>query len=187
MIRSIIFLIVFLSYSFSSVGQEPKPDTKLSSLIKLDMGGQGVGLSYEPRLSNKITVVIAGGVGGGYDIAEGFLEVNYGYPAFYFSLTPKYYYNRQRRVDKGKETLLNAGNFIGIRVKYVGANNGGSDLYRNSMLANIHWGIQRALGWHWTFNFHVGAGYAQDIDYNFGTIYPSVDFTFSYVFYNSKK
>ncbi len=187
MIRSIIFLILFSGHFFSSVGQKPTSDTKLSSLIKLDLGGQGIGLSYEPRLSNKMTLVIAGGVGGGYDIAEGSLEVNYGQPALYFSLTPKYYYNRQRRIDKGKETLLNAGNYIGIRVKFAGANYSPFSSYRNSILANLHWGIQRALGQHWTFNFHVGAGYAQDIDFNFGTIYPAIDFTFSYVFYNSKK
>ncbi|TMI65827.1 MAG: hypothetical protein E6H07_07935 [Bacteroidetes bacterium] len=183
MIRSIIFLLLFLAHFFSSAGQEAKSSTKLSSLIKLDLGGQGLGLTYEPRLSDKILLVISGGVGGGYDIAEGFMEINYAYPAMYFSLTPKYYYNRQRRIEKGKGTFLNAGNYIGIRVKYVGAN----EMYRNSMMANLHWGMQRALGQRWTFNFHVGAGYAQDIDYNFGTIYPAVDFAFSYVFYNSKK
>jgi hypothetical protein len=50
------------------------------------------------------------------------------------------------------------------------------------MLANLHWGIQRALGKHWAFNCHAGAGYALDIDYDFGTIYPAIDFKFSYVF-----
>ena len=183
MIRSIILLTLFLGHFFSSAGQESKPGTQLSSLIKLDLGGQGLGLTYEPRLSDKILLDISGGVGPGYDIGEGFLEVNYAYPAMYLSLTPKYYYNRQKRIEKGKESQLNSGNYIGIRIKYVGAN----DYYRNSMLANLHWGMQRALGRRWTFNFHVGGGYAQDIDYNFGTIYPAVDFAFSYVFYNSKK
>jgi len=28
--------------------------------------------------------------------------------------------------------------------------------------------MQRVIAKHWTFIFHVGAGYAQDIDYNFG-------------------
>ena len=185
--RSIILLTLFLSFFISSFGQKSKPSTQLSSLLKLDLGGQGLGLTYEPRLTDKMVLDVSGGIGAGYDIAEGSIELNYAYPALYLSLTPKYYYNRQRRIEKGKETILNSGNYMGARVKYVSANSASPDMYRNSMLVNIHWGMQRALGKRWTFNFHAGAGYAQDIDYNFGTIYPAIDFAFSYVFYNSKK
>lgn len=195
MIKSIIFFTLLACKFLWSFGQDPKSDSTLSSLITLDLGGQGIGLSYVPRLSNKITADISAGVGGGYDIGEGFLEINYAYPAFYFSLTPKYFYNRQKRLDKGKEMLLNSGNYVGLRLKYVTASSKTVDVYgnsalvvyRNSILGNLHWGIQRALGQRWLFNFHVGAGYAQDIDYNFGTIYPALDFKFSYVFFNSKK
>ncbi|HSB92383.1 MAG TPA: hypothetical protein VLC28_04665, partial [Flavitalea sp.] len=56
-----------------------------------------------------------------------------------------------------------------------------SDIIRNSILTNIHWGIQRAIANRWTLNAHVGAGYAQDIDYKFGTVYPAIDFKFSYI------
>ena len=195
MIKSILFLTLFAGQSLWSFGQDPKSDSKLSSFIMLDLGGQGIGLTYESRLSNKMTVDFSAGVGGGHDIGEGFFEINYGYPAFYFSLTPKYFYNRQKRIDKGKETLFNSGNYVGLRLKYVAANsrhvdiygNSSLNVYRNSVLGNIHWGIQRALGQHWLFNFHIGAGYAEDIDYSFGTIYPAIDFKFSYIFFNSKK
>ena len=159
------------------------PGTNLSGLMKLDLGGQGVGLTYEPRLSNKMTADISAGFGGGYEIAEGSLQINYGSPAFYFSFTPKYFYNRRSRIEKGKKTLFNAGNYFGLRIKYVAAN---SD-YNNGILANIHWGLQRPMGRHWAFSSHIGAGYAQDIDYEFGTIYPAVDLKFSYVFSHSKK
>ncbi len=195
MIKSIILLALFAGQCLLSLGQDPKSDSVLSSLLMLDLGGQGIGLTYEHRLSNKMVADISAGIGGGHDIGEGFFEINYGYPAFYFSLTPKYFYNRQKRIDKGKEVHLNSGNYFGLRLKYVAANNrpvdiyGNSSLnvYRNSVLGNIHWGIQRPLGQHWLFNFHIGAGYAEDIDYGFGTIYPAVDFKFSYVFLNSRK
>jgi hypothetical protein len=43
-----------------------------------------------------MTIDLSAGAGGGYDIAEGYinykLELNK--PAFYLSLTPKYFYNR---------------------------------------------------------------------------------------------
>lgn len=195
MIKSIILLTLLASQFLLSFGQDPKSDAKLSSLLMLDLGGQGIGLTYERRLSNKMAADISAGIGGGHDIGEGFFEINYGYPAFYFSLTPKYFYNRQKRIDKGKETLFNSCNYLGLRFKFVAANsrrvdiygNSALNVYRNSVLGNIHWGLQRALGRHWAFNFHIGAGYAEDIDYGFGTIYPAVDFKFSYVFINSKK
>jgi len=190
MIKSTTFLALLLGHCFFSFGQDEKPDSKLSNLAKLELGGQGIGLGYEARLSNKMTVDMSAGIGGGYDIGEGFMEINYARPAIYFSLTPKYFYNRQRRIDKGKETIFNAGNYFGLRFKYVGANNRGLyyfNNYRNSILVNLHWGIQRPLGMHWAFNAHFGAGYAQDIDYSFGTIYPAIDFKFSYIFSKSKK
>ena len=185
--KSIIFLTLFLGHLFSSFGQNPKSDIKLSGFTKLDLGLQGIGLTYEPRLSNKMTVDISAGAGGGYDIADGSIEINYLKPAFYFSLTPKYFYNRQSRIDKGKKTLFNSGNYFGLRLKYITPIDRKSGLSRNSILANLHWGIQRATGNHWTFNSHIGAGYAKDIDYGFGTIYPAIDFKFSYIFSNSKK
>src|SRR5687767_11166891 len=119
MIKSIIFLSLFGVQCLWTFGQDPKSDSTFSSLIMLDLGGQGIGLTYEPRLSNKMVADISAGIGGGHDIGEGFFEINYGYPAFYFSLTPKYFYNRQKRIDKGKETLFNSGNYLGLRLKYV--------------------------------------------------------------------
>ena len=183
--KSITFVSLLFGHLLSAFGQNT--DIKLSRLAKLDLGGQGLGLTYEPRLSNKMTVDISAGLGGGYDIAEQSIEINYVKPAFYFSLTPKYFYNRKSRIEKGKETRLNSGNYFGLRLKYVAPNDRKSDLTRNSILANLHWGIQRAIGNHWTFNSHIGVGYAQDIDYGFGTIYPSIDFKFSYIFANSEK
>ena len=178
--------ILFMHFTY---GQSSSTDAKLSTLTKLDFGLQGIGLTYEPRLSNKITVDLSLGAGGGYDIAEGHLnyKLELLHPAFYFSLTPKYFYNRNSRNIKGKTTLLNSGNYVGLRIKYVTLNNRANDLTRNSLLTNIHWGIQRAIANKWTFNSQVGVGYAQDVDYNFGTIYPAVDFKISYILSNSKK
>ena len=185
--KSLILLLLFTSQFLWSFGQDRKSDAALSSLLMLDLGGQGIGGTYELRLSDKMTADISAGLGGGHDIGEGFFEIDYGYPAFYISLTPKYFYNRQKRIDKGKEALFNSGNYFGLRLKFVAANNGPADYYRNSVLGNIHWGMRIALGRHWLFNFHVGAGYAEDIDYGFGTIYPAIDFKFSYVFFKPKK
>lgn len=187
MIR-IISMTFLLGFSMLSLGQTNSFDKKLTSFTKIDFGLQGIGLTYEPRFSNKLTIDLSAGVGGGYDIAEGHLnyKLELRKPAFYFSVTPKYFYNRTSSSIKGKSTLFNSGNYFGLRLKYVTPNDRQSDLTRNSILTNIHWGIQRAIGNNWTLNSHLGLGYAQDIDYSFGTIYPAFDFKVSYIIPRTK-
>lgn len=183
MIKRTFLFVLFAGILFSAFGQSPPSNRVLSNLVKLDLGLQGIGLTYESRLAGKWTADLSAGAGGGYDIAESSLNynLNINRPAFYFSFTPKYYYNLAKRIRKGKSTVLNSGNYIGLRLKYVTPNDRRTDATRNSVLANAHWGMQRGLGTHWLFNAHIGAGYAMDIDYSFGTIYPALDFKFAYV------
>ncbi|WP_152267991.1 hypothetical protein [Agriterribacter humi] len=82
--KSIAFLILYSGYILSAFAQTSASDIKLSSLIKLDLGGQGIGLTYEPRLSKKMTSEINAGVGGGYYIDGWTVELNYLNPAFIF-------------------------------------------------------------------------------------------------------
>lgn len=178
-----IISIFFLGHITFSFGQTSTDDNKLRDLTKLDIGVQGIGFTWEPRLSNKATMDISIGAGGGYDIAEGHIGYKWDFfkPAFYFSATPKFYYNRKKRIETGKNSKYNSGNYIGLRLKYITANSAPNDHERNSLLINLHWGLQRAIGNRWTLNAHVGGGYAHDLDYKFGTIYPSLDFKFSYI------
>ena len=186
--NKIILPIIFLGFSHFSFGQSGGAETKLSSLTKVDLGFQGIGFTYEPRISYNITADLSVGGGGGYDIAEGYLnyKLELRKPAFYFSFTPKYFYNRNSRSLAGKSTVLNSGNYFGLRLKYVTPSDRQTDLTRNTILTNIHWGIQRAISNQWIFNSHIGIGYAKDIDYNFGTLYPAIDFKVSYIFTNPK-
>ena len=180
LMKKIILLVAVLGFLSASYGQE-HADTRLSSLAKIDLGLQGVGFTYEPRLSNKLTADLSAGFGGGYSITEESIEYQLLEPALYFSVTPKYFYNLQKRIDNGKSVQHNSGNYIGIRLTYNMPLSNKTDEIRNSFLVNIHWGIQRAIGNRWTINSHIGVGYAEDIDYHFGTIYPALDFKFSYI------
>lgn len=183
MIKRIFLFVFFAAALFSATGQSTPSNPTPSNLLKLDLGLQGIGLTYEPRLSDKLTMDISAGAGGAYDIAESSLTYSFilTHPAFYFSLTPKYFYNKEKRIRKGKNTLLNSGNYIGLRLKYATPIEKQGDDVRNSFLVNAHWGMQRALGTRWIFNAHAGAGYALDVEYNFGTVYPALDFKFAYV------
>ena len=180
--KTILFSVLIASL-FVVNAQTPTNVPKLNNQIKLDLSIGGIGLTYEPRLGGKTTIDLSAGIGGGYDVSED----NVGYdwnilqPAFYFSATPKFFYNRKRRFDNGKNVDLNSGNYIGLRVKYTTAGTAQDGSTRQSLLVNAHWGIQRALGKRWSLNAHVGVGYAEDLDYQYGTIYPSLDLKFSYI------
>ena len=175
-------LPIFLIFNGIINGQEVKI---LKTQLKLDLGLQGVGLSFEPRISNKLTVDFCAGVGGGYDVDDENLAYHLLTPAYYISLTPKFFYNIKKRISKSKNTTLNSGNYIGIRFKSVNTFVPQADLpdaiSDHVSLLNIHWGIQRTIGGHWLFNSQVGVGYAQDIDCGCGTFYPALDIKLSYI------
>ena len=187
--NKIILLALSVSFFVDTNAQAAKTVT---SLAKLDLGLQGIGFSYEAKAFNNFTIDLCAGVGGGYDVYAADDEIpsfpnNYEYsfvkPALHLSLTPKYFYNTQKRTGKGKNTQFNSANFFGIRVKYVTPLSE-FDPYHpitTTILTNIHWGIQRTIGGHWLFNSQVGAGYAIGTDCNCGMIYPAFDFKFAYV------
>jgi hypothetical protein len=182
--KKILFSTILTGHIFFATGQNASSDTSLKSLVKLDVGLQGVGLTYEPRISKKITIDLSAGAGGGYNVSEAGVGYEWSVfqPAFYFMVTPKFYYNRKQRIEKGKKFQNNSGNYLGLRLKYTTSGIAPENPLRSAGLINLHWGIQRPIGNQWTINAHVGGGYAQDLTSIFGTIYPALEVKFSYVF-----
>ena len=184
--RKCIFTTFLLTPSLFILGQSSDVN-KLRNLVKLDLGLQGIGFTFEPRVGKNTTIDLSAGIGGGYNISTDDLtyEVDITNPALYFSVTPKFFYNRQKRIEKGKASLLNAGNYIGLRIKYTTKGlSENSEIY-DALLMNVHWGLQRTLGIKWSFMTHIGAGYAMDatdLNHANGTFYPALEFRFSYVF-----
>jgi hypothetical protein len=95
--------LVLTVASFISFGQNTS--NKLQSLTKLNLELQGVGVSYDARINNLATVDFSAGIGtGGYDIWRSSFTyvVDPLAPAAFVSITPKFYYNRNKRLTKGK-------------------------------------------------------------------------------------
>jgi len=183
-----IFTLFFITLGFISLAQ----NTKLRPLTKLDLGLQGIGLGFERRLGNSTSIDLSAGIGGGYDIWENSFTyvIEMFSPSGYISVNPKFYYNRKKRIAKGRSVELNGGNYIGIRIKYttrgIAENPGAWD----ALLFNLHWGLQRAIAERWTVNTHLGIGYAVDaVDLNnsAGTFYPALGLSFSYVLNRRRK
>ncbi len=179
----VLFLLVHQAISF---GQPAPSKQTVSTLGKFDMGLQGIGLTYEPRIGHAMTTELSLGAGGGYYIDQFTFAYHLSNPALYFSVTPKYFYNIKKRINKGKRFQNNSGNYVGARLKYVMPFDKTTNTIRPSLLMNIHWGLQRPLGNKWIFSSHAGAGYAMDID-GIGILYPSLDVKFSYVLSRQRK
>lgn len=179
-----LFLIIFPAIiTFSCYAQIETGPFPLRSLTKLDLGPGGIGISREQKMGTHITMLVAAGAGGGYDIAE--MNFNYVWtvfrPAFHFSVSPRLYYNRDKRTKNEKPTLFNSGNYVGLAIRYATGSVDPTPLQRPSMMLNGHLGLQRYLGKRWVLDTHFGGGYAWDIGNRFGTIYPALDINFSYV------
>ena len=181
-----IFTSVFTTLSLVSMAQN-HTNTQLHTQTKLNLELQGFGLSVEPTLGKSFTVDFSGGIGtGGYDISTNSLTYVVAPldPTLFVSITPKFYYNRARRLAKGKNIALNAGNYFGLRIKYTSKGLSESSEAYDALLFNAHWGMQRAMGKRWTMNTHFGLGYAMDatdLNNSSGTIYPALDLKFSYI------
>lgn len=144
--KTLILALFFFStvlFSFAQTSQK----TNLRNLTMLDVGFQGVGITFEPRISNKAVVDLSAGVGGGYNIAEENIDytMDFLHPSFYFSATSKFYYNSQKRKNAGKNVNHNSGNYVGLRVKYVTAGISSNEQTRNSLLVNLHWDCNEPL------------------------------------------
>src|SRR5688572_382711 len=135
--KKVISTLFLLMPVLFSTAQKTSEQGQLRTLTKLDLGLQGVGFTIEPRLGNRMTMDISLGAGGGYDVYESNFHYTWNLldPAFYFSVTPKLYYNRARRLAKGKSVKYNAGNYFGWRLKYTTPSIGGdTDAYDTALM-----------------------------------------------------
>lgn len=181
-----IFTLFLTSFSLIAAAQNIS-NNELRPLTKLNLELQGFSFSAEPKLGKSSTIDFSAGIGtGGYDIWRSSFNyiVDPSSPTGFISITPKFYYNRNKRLAKGKTGDLNSGNYIGLRIKYTSRGIAEDTQVWDALLFNAHWGMQRAIGNRWTLNTHFGLGYAIDaVDLNnsAGTIYPALDLKFSYI------
>jgi hypothetical protein len=167
------------------------PDnSRRANLLKLELGGSGVGVGFEKSLSRALTLELSTSLGGGYEIDDGELTYYLLQPAIHVSFNPRFYYNVKKRQARSKITSLNSANYIGLRIKYV--TKGLSETFdaRDAILINTHWGLQRMIAKRWTFNFFIGLGYAvdaSDLNNIWDVFYPEVEFKFSYIITKSRE
>ncbi|WP_143153997.1 hypothetical protein [Cruoricaptor ignavus] len=90
-----------------------------------------------------------------------------------FRLEPRYYYNLEKRLEKGYPINYNSGNFFGIAINYrpdavVFSNN--KNLKTIESISFVpKWGIRRNLGNHFNYEAGFGLGFRHEFKYrNYG-------------------
>ncbi len=176
-IKKRLFLLLFI---FTFLVNAQNTDN-LSSFAKINLGLQGLDLSYELPLSKTFLWENNFGIGMGMNAYGNTAEFKFDLarPIPYFKSEVKYIYNLTKRNRKGKITKNNSVNYIGLQSKYSFGTSKSYSL-NSALLTEIHWGIQRHIGGNFLFSTHIGLGYLQDYDSTDGTITLTTKINFAY-------
>lgn len=97
-------------------------------------------------------------------------------------LENRYYYNYLYRMEKGKKTVNNAANYLALSADYVpGISIGKNAEAQASFTVISKWGLKRALGNHFIFEFAAGVG-AMYLENDGWDLALAIDLKFGYTF-----
>lgn len=154
--KKIILILLITNISFS---QETKSASVEKSIFGIQTGFFGAWIHNESRLTNAISLRSEIGLDLGVKIdynGIGTILI----PAI--RLEPRWYYNLEKRVKKGRKISNNSGNFLALNINY------NPDWFYISNEDNLNvistlafvpkWGIKRTLGNHFTYEAGIGIG-----------------------------
>jgi hypothetical protein len=150
--------LIFILYGNFIFSQQA---TVEKSIFGVQVGFLGAWVNHEARLAPKFALRSEIGLEAGY--AGGSFQNDIFFFAPTLKLEPRYYYNLQKRSDKGKNIAKNSGNFLAINTVYT------PDWFVISSESNLSvvetlsiipkWGIRRVAGEHFTYEVGIGIGY----------------------------
>lgn len=152
--KKIILILLITNFSFS---QEKASVEK--SIFGIQTGFLGAWVHNESRLSNQISLRSEIG------LDFGFSQNGYGQTSVFIPslrLEPRWYYNLEKRIKKGRKISNNSGNFLALNITY------NPDWFYISNQDNLNvistiafvpkWGIKRTVGNHFTYEVGIGIG-----------------------------
>lgn len=157
--KKTLFILVSLLATQLTVAQNPA-NSDLQDNFGINLGLINVGINYEKAFGETFSVnSIFEYSGGFYSRLGGDLEYVI---ASSLSVEPRYYYNRNRRQNKGKNIDFNVGNFFAGDLSYapifgsISSNDNVEVL--DSFVAGIKYGLRRKVVQKLNFEFAFGAG-----------------------------
>jgi len=155
-------MLTIVLFTFVLTLQSQKTSVE-KSIFGLQIGAVGVWVHHELKLSNQM--VLRSEIG--FDINSGNNDF---YPDTSFLLTsvltlePRWYYNLNKRISKGKRIDANSGNFFSLKTSYhpdllVISNSDESINVVPDISIIPTWGLKRNIGKHFNYEAGVGIGY----------------------------
>lgn len=154
-----ILKVIFLSIFFTTFSQEKN---KAEDIFSLKAGLIGGWVSYEKALNNNFTLNSEIGYEGGF-LKGTNDKVDYVFTTI-FSVEPRFYYNFNKRIEKGKNTNNNSANYLSSEIFYVPnllSSSNRENLDVNKSFGIIpKYGLRRSISKNLIFEFAIGIGYA---------------------------
>ena len=154
-----LLLAITLSLSFNSIAQNASVE---KSIWGIQTGFLGIWINNELKLSESIA--LRSEIGLDLDV----FDTDFGDSKNYFSapvitIEPRWYYNFNKRVKKGKRTDGNSANFIALKTSYHPDWFVISQYENFSIISDLSivptWGIRRNIGKHFGYETGIGLGY----------------------------
>lgn len=158
LITSLLFSSLLAS--ITSFSQDKKVD--VTDVFKANFFDPGI--SYEKRIGNSQTLYgqafFATSIYLGYSSSLGNMSGVDIYPAV--TLQYRYYYNGNRRTEKGKRTAMNSMNYFNIvtEAEFYTDKSWDQDVSRVWKLVGTAWGFQRNYSKRFSLDINIGLGYA---------------------------
>lgn len=176
----IILIVLFAFLPFLSEAQTSASVEK--SIWQIQTGYLGVYVSNESRISNHWALRKEIGLNFGY--ADGFFMERPMITWFpNLNLEPRWYYNLNKRVTKGKKISGNSGNFIAIRTAFYPNVFVLSNYPDVSVVPSLSivptWGIRRHIGKHFNYEAGFGLGYGVSFGKSVGYLNNDADINFN--------
>lgn len=170
--KKTIFTLLFTTSLFA---QE-----KATDLISAHINVLGVGVNYERAITDKITILGNAnysiiGLSGNRDNFDTDSTVKLG-------LEGRYYYNFDRRISKGKSTINNSANFVGLKFDYFTdwlSTYQGMGKDDDFAKLTVNYGIKRNFAKNFFYEFNFGAGFLIDTYYPYRVSVNGSDWIYS--------
>ncbi len=159
-------LFLLVTITFFGFSQEQQKASVEKSIFGIQTGFLGVWAHNECKLSNEISLRTEVGLDMGF--------IDSSYETIYIPsirLEPRWYYNLDKRIRKGRKISNNSGNFLALNMIY----NPDWFLIPNKDNVNVistlafvpKWGIKRTVGKYFTYETGIGiGGFVALEDYN---------------------
>jgi hypothetical protein len=167
--KKLLTLLLILVYSQQIRAQNSedafgKSAVKTQSNHFIDVGIIGAGYTYEYAFANHYTVNAGTGITGSVTYtSSGWYDGNkWRYSLHpYISVEPRYYYNLQKRVRKGKSIDGNTGLFLAVQCNYIFKPIAKHNVYDDvsGFAVAPYWGLRRVWWEHLLFEFHAGLAF----------------------------